>query len=152
MLYVHTLYTRHNIDINTCTQTYTCGSKMMSMSHTIITLIFIFQLDCFMINLVDDYHNILSKHVPTDLQKTKIAHMASSMLDIHPHIPAIKRTTVMPHRQVKINIRGENKTCLGGSNSCTVLLHINRGLKDMRNHFIDQLPAQMKKSKSMEFP
>jgi len=106
--------------------------------------IFIFQLDCFMINLLDDYHNIHSKHVPTDLQKTKIAHMASSMLDIHPHIPAIKRTIVSPHRQVKVNIRGENKMCLGGADSSAVLLHINRGLKDMRNHFIDQLPAQMK--------
>ena len=91
---------------------YTCGSKMMSVWHTIITLIFIFQLDCFMINLLDDYHNILSKYVPTDLQKTKIAHMASSMLDIHPHIPAIKRTTVSPHRQVKINIRGETRHAL----------------------------------------
>jgi len=97
-----------------------------------------------MINLLDDYHNIHSKHVPTDLQKTKIAHMASSMLDIHPHIPAIKRSIVSPHRQVKVNIRGENKMCLGGADSSAVLLHINRGLKDMRNHFIDQLPAQMK--------
>ena len=36
MLYVHvhTSYIRHNIDINTCTQTYTCGSKMIrSVTH-----------------------------------------------------------------------------------------------------------------------
>ena len=135
-------YTRHNIYINTCTDTHTYVLRIIKMRQ--ITHIFIFQLDCFMINLLDDYHNIHSKHVPTDLQKTKIAHMASSMLDIHPHIPAIKRTTVSPHRQVKVNIRGENKMCLGGADSCAVLLHINRGLKDMRNHFIDQLPAQMK--------
>ena len=97
-----------------------------------------------MINLLDDYHNIHSKHVPTDLQKIKIAHMASAMLDICPHIPAVKRTNVSPHQQVKVNIRGEDKMYLGGADSSAVLLHINRGLKEMKNHFIDQLPAQRK--------
>ncbi|XP_078374568.1 uncharacterized protein LOC144658110 [Oculina patagonica] len=101
-------------------------------------------LNCFMINFLDDYHNIHTRHVPTDLQKNSVAHMASSMLDIHPHIPAVKRTTVSPHRKVKVSIKGEDKICLGGVDSSAVLLYINRGLKDMRNHFIDQLPAQMK--------
>ena len=47
-----------------------------------------------MIIFLDDYHNIHTKKVPTDLQKTKVAHMASSMVDVHPQIPAIKRTSV----------------------------------------------------------
>jgi len=76
--------------------------------------------------------------------------MLSSMLDIHPHIPAIKRANVSPHRQVKVNIGGENM-CLGGGDSSAVLLHVSRGLKDMKNHFINQLPAQMK-NLIWEFP
>jgi len=102
------------------------------------------QLDCFMINFLDDYHNIHTKKVPTDLQKTKIAHMASSMLDVHPSIPAIKRTNDSPHRQVTVTIRGEEKMCLGGADSVAVMANIERGLKDMKNHFLDQLPTQMK--------
>lgn len=97
-----------------------------------------------MVIFLDDYHNIHTKHVPTDLQKTKIAHMASSMVDIHPQIPAVKRTDVSPHRQVIVNIKGEDKLCLGGASSSAVLTHINRGLQAMSNHFIDQLPAHMK--------
>ena len=119
-------YTRRNI------YTHTYVLRIIKMRQ--ITHIFIFQLDCFMINLLDDYHNIHSKHVPTDLQKTKIAHMASSMLNIHPHIPAIKRTTVSPHRQVKVNIRGENKMCLGGADSCAVLLHIPTHQQGSQRH------------------
>ena len=104
-----------------------------------------------MINLLDDYHNIHSKHVPTDLQKTKIAHMASSMLDIHPHIPVIKRTIVSPQRQVKVNIRGENKMCFGGADSSAVLLHINRGLRHEKS-LHRSASSTNEKSKSREFP
>ena len=56
----------------------------------------ILQLDCLGINFLDDYHNIRTRKVPTDLQKTEVAHMASSIVDIHPHIPAIKKTNVSP--------------------------------------------------------
>ena len=41
--------------------------------------------------------------------------------------------------------------CLGGGDSSAVLLHVSRGLKDMKNHFINQLPAQMK-NLIWEFP
>ena len=104
----------------------------------------IFQLDCLMINFLDDYHNIHTRKVPTDLQKTKVAHMASSMVDIHAHIPAIKKTNVSPHREVKVKIKGEEKMCLGGADSSTVISQITKGLKEMRNHFIDQLPVEMR--------
>ena len=97
-----------------------------------------------MINFLDDYHNIHTRKVPTDLQKTKVAHTASSMVDIHPHIPAIKKINVSPHREVKVKIKGEEKMCLGGADSSTVISQINKGLKEMRNHFIDQLPAEMR--------
>ena len=34
--------------------------------------------------------------------------------------------------------------CLGGADSTAVMANIERGLKDMKNHFLDQLPTQMK--------
>ena len=34
--------------------------------------------------------------------------------------------------------------CLGGADSSTVISQINKGLKEMRNHFIDQLPVEMR--------
>ena len=105
----------------------------------------IFQLDCLMINFLDDYHNLHTRKVPTDLQKTKVAHMASAMVDIHPHIPAIKKlTNVSSHRKVKVKIKGEGKMCLGGADSSTAISQINKGLKEMRNHFIDQLPVEIR--------
>ena len=33
---------------------------------------------------------------------------------------------------------------LGGADSSTVISQINKGLKEMRNHFIDQLPVEMR--------
>jgi len=50
-----------------------------------------------------------------------MAHMASSMVDIHPHIPAIKKTNVSPHREVKVKIQEEETMCLGGEDSSTVI-------------------------------
>jgi len=97
-----------------------------------------------MINFLDDYNNIHTEKVPTDSQKTNIAHMASSMVDVHPSIPAIKRTNVSPHRQVTVTIRGEEKMCLEGAGSASGMAYIKRGLKDMKNHFLDKLPTQMK--------
>ena len=93
----------------------------------------IFQLDCLMINFLYDYHNIHTRKVPTHLQKTKVAHMPSSMVDIHPHIPAIKKTNVSPHREVKVKIKAEEKMCLGGPESSTLISQINKGLNEMRN-------------------
>ena len=109
-----------------------------------IKIFFGFQHDYFMVNFLDDYHNIHTKHVPTDLKKKMVAHMASSMVDIHPRIPAIKKNYVSPHRQVTVTIRGENKCCLGGADVDAVVKHITKGLQDMKNHFIDQLPVEMK--------
>ena len=85
---------------------------------------------------------IHTTHVHTDLKKTKIAHMASSMVDIHPSIRAIKKNNASPHRQVTVTIRGEEKFCLGGGD--VDVKYITKGLQDMKNHFIDQLPAEMK--------
>ena len=78
-----------------------------------------------MINFLKHYHDIHTRKVPTDLQKTKVAHMASSMVDIHPHIPAIKKTNVSPHREVKVKIKEEEKMCLGGEDSPTVISRVS---------------------------
>ena len=66
-----------------------------------------------MVNFLDDYQNIHTKHVPVDLKKMKVAHMASSMVDIHSSISAIKKNHVNSHRQITVTIRGEEKCCLG---------------------------------------
>ena len=78
-------------------------------------IFFVFQHGYFMVNFLDNYHNIHTSHVPTDLKTMKVAHMASSMVDIHSSIPAIKKNHVNPHRQITITIREEEKCCLGGA-------------------------------------
>ena len=98
-----------------------------------------------MVNFLDDYHyNIHTKHVPTDLKKMKVAHMASSMVDIHSSIPAIKKNHVNPHCQIPVTIRGEENCCLGGTDVDAAFKYITKGLQDMKNHFIDQLPIEIK--------
>jgi len=39
---------------------------------------------------------------------------------------------------MKVNIRGENKMCLGGADSSAVLVHINGAHKDMNFHNLAQ--------------
>ena len=71
-----------------------------------------FQMGCFMINFLDDYHNIHTKKCPTDLKKTTVVHMASAMVDIQLQIPAVKRGSTIPHRSVQISINGVKKHVL----------------------------------------
>ena len=97
-----------------------------------------------MVNLLDDYHNIHVRKVPVDLQKNKVAHMASSMLDIHTTIPAVTRTTTSPHRPMFITLNGNQVSCLGGIDSDRVNIFINEALRQMCNHFVDQIPNEMK--------
>lgn len=42
-----------------------------------------------MINLLDDFHNILTVRQPSNLKLSIATHMTSSLLDIHPTVPAI---------------------------------------------------------------
>ena len=105
---------------------------------------FVFQHEYFMVNFLDEYHNIHTKHVPTDLKKVKVAHMASSMVDIHSSIPAIKKNHVNPPCQITVTIRREEKCCLGGADVDAAFKYITKGLQDMKNHFTDQLPIEMK--------
>ena len=48
------------------------------------------------------------------------------------------------HFSAESRSKGEEKMCLGGADSSTVISQINEGLKEMRNHFIDQLSIEMR--------
>ena len=75
-----------------------------------------FKLNCFAILLIDDYHNVHAKKVPTKLITSTATHMASCSLDIHPTIPAVPHPQQLTplHRPVKITIKGAEVTCYGG--------------------------------------
>lgn len=68
-----------------------------------------------MILMIDDYHNIHAKKVPTQPITSSAVHMASCLVDIHPTIMAVARPLHTPiHRVVRITIRGEEIDCYGG--------------------------------------
>lgn len=56
--------------------------------------------------MIDDYHNVHAKKVPTKLITSTAVHMASCLLDIHPTIPAVPHPQQTVHRPVKITIKG----------------------------------------------
>lgn len=63
------------------------------------------QLNCFAILLIDDYHNVHAKKVPTKLITSTATQMDSCLLDIHPTIPAPPHPQQTPlHRPVRITI------------------------------------------------
>lgn len=73
-----------------------------------------FQLNCFIILMIDDYHNVHAKKVPIKLITSTAVHMASCLLDIHPTIPAVPCPQQTPvHRPVKITIKGQEVLCYG---------------------------------------
>ena len=46
-------------------------------------------LTCFMVLMLDDFHNIHSKHTPDNLVKMNVVHMVSCLVDVHPTIRAV---------------------------------------------------------------
>ena len=91
-----------------------------------------FQLNCFAILLIDDYHNVHAKKVPTKLITSTATHMASCLLDIHPTIPA-----------VKITIKGAEVTCYGGIENTVIQQKMHQALVNMKKPFINQLHIPM---------
>ncbi|KAK3745427.1 hypothetical protein QZH41_010251 [Actinostola sp. cb2023] len=69
-----------------------------------------------MILLLDDFHAIYTIRMPDNLKLSRATHMASSLLDIHDSITAVKipssRDTM--HSQAMCTIKGEDKVCRGG--------------------------------------
>ena len=83
------------------------------MTSSLLITSHYFQLNCFAILLIDDYHNVHAKKVPTKLITSTATHMAPCLLDIHPTIPAVPHPQQTPlHRPVKITIKGAEVTML----------------------------------------
>lgn len=102
------------------------------------------KLNCFMILMVDDYHNVHTKKVPTKLITSTAIHMASCLLDIHPTITAIARPRNTPiHRPVKIKIKGEEVVCYGGIEIDIAVQKMHQALVNMRKPFMQQVPSVM---------
>lgn len=103
-----------------------------------------FQLNCFAILLIDDYHNVHAKKVPTKLITSTATHMASCLLDIHPTIPAVPHPQQTPlHRPVKITIKGAEVTCYGGIENTVIQQKMHQALVNMKKPFMNQLPIPM---------
>jgi hypothetical protein len=81
------------------------------------------------------------------MKLSSAVHMASSLLDIHPTVPAISISSNITnrHSQVEVTLNGNSKVCRGG----IVLSHISSLLKNtvsaMTNTFLDSLPQDLKK-------
>ncbi|XP_044170461.1 uncharacterized protein LOC122954480 [Acropora millepora] len=105
---------------------------------------FVIQLNCFMILMIDDYHNIHAKKVPTQLITSSAVHMASGLVDIHPTIMAVARPLHTPiHRVVRITIREEEIDCYGGIDIQVVNQKMQQALVNMKKPFMKQLPPLM---------
>ena len=103
-----------------------------------------FQLNCFAILLIDDYHNVHAKKVPTKLITSTATHMASRLLDIHPTIPAVPHPQQTPlQRPVKITIKGAEVTCYGGIENIVIQQKMHQALVNMKKPFMNQLPIPM---------
>ena len=103
-----------------------------------------FQLNCFIILMIDDYHNVHAKKVPTKLITSTAVHMASCLLDIHPTIPAVPRPQQTPvHRPVKITLKGQEVFCYGGIENNVIVHKMHQALVNMRKPFMNQLPIAM---------
>ena len=101
------------------------------------------QLQCFIVLMLDDFHNIHSLHTPAQLIRTNVIHMASCLADVHPSVHVVPRQALPLHSQVIINVNGEERTCVGGINITSVLQTLKNALQSMNKQFWDQLPAYM---------
>ena len=100
-----------------------------------------FQLNCFAILLIDDYHNVHAKKVPTKLITSTATHMASCLMDIHPTIPAVPHPQQTPfHKPVRMTIKGTGVTCYGGIENRLIEQKMHQALVNMKKLFMNQLP------------
>ena len=95
--------------------------------------------------MIDDFHNIHTRHTPANLLPTSVVHMASCLADVHPSIHAVTQTTSASlHREVRININGQQTICRGGIDKSAISDALKNALVKMKHQFIDQLPTHMK--------
>ena len=62
--------------------------------------------------MIDDYHNVQAKKVPTKLINSRAIHMASCLVE-HEQIPAVLRPPdVSIHRPVEVKVKGARNCSL----------------------------------------
>ena len=84
--------------------------------------------------MIDDYHDIHAKKVPTQLITSSAVHMASCLVDIQPTIMAVACPLHTPiHRVVRISIRGEEIDCYGGIDIQVVNQKMQQALANMKS-------------------
>ena len=100
---------------------------------------------CFMVLLIDDFHNIHSPRTPANLVKTNVVHMASCLADVHPTVRAVPRAPGSTlHRRVTVTVNGREQECLGGIDIAAVKEKLTDALSTMHDQFLDQLPPHLK--------
>ncbi len=86
-----------------------------------------------MVMMLDDYHNVHAKKVPQKLKTSTAVHMASSVLDIHVGIPAVRKPVNIPlHRPVS-----------GGIAPDVVNSIVEEALRSMRRTYIEQIHPKL---------
>lgn len=102
-------------------------------------------MSCFIVLMVDDFHNIYSLHTPVNLVRTNVVHMASCLADIHPTIRAVPRpASSRIHNTVLVTLNGQQKICHGGINITSVQESLKNALVHMKDQFLEQLPPYLK--------
>lgn len=96
-----------------------------------------------MVNLLDDFHNILTIKLPSELKLSVATHMASSLLDIHQNIPAVhlplKRGS--QHSSVQVKVSGTEKSCRGGIIVANIKEMLNAFNEDRHKFFFERMPS-----------
>ena len=97
-----------------------------------------------MVMMLDDYHNIHVKKVPQKLKASTAVHMASSILDIHVSIPAVRQPINIPlHRPVPVVIQGQVRVCHGGIAPYVVQNIMKEALISMESTYIKQIHPKL---------
>ena len=96
-----------NLGIAAHPQTIRASTKSSSFSHSDHVLTFIesaIENNHFMLFLIDDYHNIHTKHRPEEKTQTQAIHMATLLLKVFPEVKAVSNhgVNLLPQYPVEI--------------------------------------------------
>jgi hypothetical protein len=107
-----------------------------------------------MVLLLDDFHNINTIRLPTQLMLSVAVHMASSLVDIHNTIPALfapeKKETIHSSATIKLKDKGEvsEKICRGGIVMEPVKQLIFSQMKEHPKSYIEIIPEKLQNMKA----
>lgn len=113
-------------------------------SQQLLNKYILLQLECLIIYLLDDFHNIHGIRVPTGVKMSKVAHMASLMIDIQPLVPAVRPPHTAPtHRPTTMEQGGQRCICPGGIDESAIKDIMGQAMQTLKGHFLDSLPTHM---------